>query len=307
MQNWKPFGALAALCILWGTTYFAIKIGVQSFPTFLFSGIRFVIAGGLIVLWYLFQKNVQWPSKRELIRLIISGSFIFIGGNLFLCLAELSVPSGVAALVNTAFPLWIVVITRLWNPIEKTPLMAILGILIGFAGQWMIFYEQLYQLDNALYLGGFILLILGVINGAFGSVYLKKYPVTINPVLTGGLQMLCCGTITTIVGVLGGEVPQLNTNPDGWWSMVYLIIAGSVLGYSFFLYALHHLPATMVSVYAYVNPIVALSLGWMFLSEPVSQRSIWAMAVTLTGVYFVNRGMMKARAEKLQLQKQDEK
>ena len=295
MSNWKPYGALVGLCFLWGTTYLAIKIGVQHFPIFLFSGIRFIIAGGLILSVFGLQKQTKWPTKKEFIKLAISGILIFVGGNLFLCIAEVSVPSGLAALVNTAFPLWIVIITRIWNPTERTPLLAIIGILIGFAGQLMIFYEQLFLLQNATYIFGIILLVAGVINGSLGSVHMKKNPVSINPVLTGGLQMLIGGCVTTTIGLFRGEMSSMHSNAEGWYAMIYLIIAGSIIGYSLFVYALNHLPAAMVSVYAYVNPIVALWLGWILLSEPVSERTIMAMVVTMIGVFIVNRGMSKAR------------
>ena len=291
MNNWKPYASLAGLCFLWGTTYIGIKIGVQHFPTFLFSGIRFIISGVLILAAFGLSKSTIWPAKREVLQLTIGGIFIFVGGNLLLCIAELIVPSGLAALVNTAFPLWIVIITRIWNPSEKTPLAVIIGIITGFAGQLMIFYEQLYLLKNSVYTTGILLLIAGVINGSFGSVHMKKYPVKKNPVLCGGIQMLTGGCITTLVGLFRGESSHLNTNPDGWYAMLYLIIAGSVIGYSLFVYAMQKLPAAMVSVYAYINPIVALWLGTIFLNESVSTRTIVAMIVTLTGVYIVNRGM----------------
>lgn len=295
MQKRNSYLALVALCFLWGTTYLAIKIGVQYFPPFLFSGIRFIIAGGLIVLAYAIRKNTIWPTFKELKRLLISGTFIFVGGNLFLVIAEQTVPSGLAALVNTAFPLWIVIITRLWNPIEKTPFIALTGILIGFAGQFLIFYEQLFLLNNSAYFWGIILCVLGVINGAIGSIHMKKFPVATAPVLTGGLQMLICGTVTTIIGILQGELSELNAVPSGWLSMLYLIVAGSILGYSLFVYALQHLPAAMVSVYAYVNPIVALWLGSILLQESISKRTILAMVVTLVGVFIVNRGMQSVK------------
>ncbi len=294
-NNWKPYGALLALCFLWGTTYLGIRIGVQHFPPFLFSGLRFVIAGLLVLGYFVFRKGTIWPTKKELLNIFISGVFIFIGGNLFLVLGEMTVPSGIAALVNTGFPLWIVIITRIWNPAEKTPLLAIVGILIGFIGQFLIFYEQLFLLQNSAYFVGFIILILGVINGSLGSIYMKKNPVKVSPVLNGGIQMLLAGAITVIIGILKGEVPLLNSDAEGWWAMVYLIIAGSIFGYSLFVYAMYYLPATMVSVYAYINPIVALGLGYLLLHEPISKRTVYAMLITLTGVFIVNRGMIRAR------------
>ena len=295
MKSWKPYAALVGLCFFWGTTYLGIKIGVPHFPPFLFSGVRYVISGAVVLLYFLlFARKERWPSGKELLRIVISGTFIFTGGNLFLVFAEKQVESGLAALVNTMFPVWIVIITRIWNPTEKTPPLALLGIFIAFAGQFLIFQGQLEAIKNPAYLGGLLFLIGGVINGSIGSVYMKKHPVTINPVLVGALQMFLCGAFTAFLGLISGERIAEDTPAEGWWSMLYLIIAGSIIGYSLFVYALHHLPATLVSVYAYVNPIVALWLGWLILSEPVSMKSVYAMMITLTGVYLVNRGMRRA-------------
>lgn len=291
-SDWKPLAALAAICFLWGTTYLAIKIGMEDhFPPFLFSGLRFVISGVIILLFFLPQKASVIPSLRDFKRMLISGAFIFIGGNLILVLAEQSVPSGLAALVNTGFPLWIAIVTRLWNPGEKTPALVWAGILTGLLGQWLIFYDHIFLLGNTLYTGGLLLLIWGVINGTIGSVHMKKYPIQTHPVLTGGWQMLLCGSITTAIGTYLGEWKELPPDGGGWWSMIYLIVAGSVLGYSLFVYALRYLPAQQVSVYAYVNPIVAVFLGWMLLEEHISEKSMLAMVITIAGVFLVNRGM----------------
>lgn len=295
-SNWKPYAALVALCFLWGTTYLGIKIGVEDgFPPFLFSGLRFVISGLLIIAG---GKLAGWdifPAKAEFKRILVSGLFIFTGGNLFLVLAEQSVSSGLAALVNAAFPLWIVIITRIWNPTEKTPLITFVGILVGFVGQWMIFYDHLIEIGQQVNYFGLILLVWGLANGAFGSIHMKKYPVNLNPAITGAWQMLLSGLVTTFIGLYEGEWSSLPTHLSGWWSMIYLIVAGSILGYSLFVYALRYLPAQQVSVYAYVNPIVAVFLGWLLLKEKISPMAIYAMFVTMIGVYLVNRGMSAAR------------
>jgi drug/metabolite transporter (DMT)-like permease len=106
--------------------------------------------------------------------------------------------------------------------------------------------------------------------------------------------MFLCGGITAIAGLLKGEELSASIASEGWWAMLYLIIAGSIIGYSLFVYALHHLPATLVSVYAYVNPIVALWLGWLILAEPVTMKAVYAMIITLAGVYLVNLGIRRS-------------
>ena len=296
MQNRNPYLALLALCFLWGTTYLAIRIGVKSFPPFLFSGIRYIISGFAILLWFYFKKNVVWPNLEELKRIVVTGLFIFVGGNLFLVLAEQSVTSGMAALVNSSFPIWIVLITRIWNPEERISNLSIIGILVGFIGQWFIFYEQLFLLSNGAYLLGFILLIVGLINGSLGSVYMKKFPVKINSVLNAGLQMMICGSVTTVLGLMMGEGRKINFDPTGWYALIYLVIAGSIIGYSLFVYAMDRLPATIVSVYAYINPIIAIWLGLVILKEPISTKTLIAIAITLVGVFIVNRGMVRQKA-----------
>ncbi len=296
MQNRNPSLALLALCFLWGTTYLAIRIGVKTIPPFLFSGIRYVISGFAILLWFYFKKDVVWPNLQELKRIIVTGLFIFVGGSLFLVLAEQSVTSGMAALVNSSFPIWIVLITRIWNPEERISSLSIIGILVGFIGQWFIFYEQLFLLSNGAYLLGFLLLIVGLINGSLGTVYMKKFPVRINSVLNAGLQMMICGSVTTVLGLMMGEGRKINFEPTGWYALIYLVIAGSIIGYSLFVYAMDRLPATIVSVYAYINPIVAIWLGLVILKEPISTRTLIAIGITLVGVFIVNRGMVRQKA-----------
>ncbi len=237
-----------------------------------------------------------WPNLQELKRIIVTGLFIFVGGSLFLVLAEQSVTSGMAALVNSSFPIWIVLITRIWNPEERISSLSIIGILVGFIGQWFIFYEQLFLLSNGAYLLGFLLLIVGLINASLGTVYMKKFPVRINSVLNAGLQMMICGSVTTVLGLMMGEGRKINFEPTGWYALIYLVIAGSIIGYSLFVYAMDRLPATIVSVYAYINPIVAIWLGLVILKEPISTRTLIAIGITLVGVFIVNRGMVRQKA-----------
>ena len=237
-----------------------------------------------------------WPNLQELKRIIVTGLFIFVGGNLFLVLAEQSVTSGMAALVNSSFPIWIVLITRIWNPEERISTLSIIGILVGFIGQWFIFYEQLFLLSNGAYLLGFLLLIVGLINGSLGTVYMKKFPVKINSVLNAGLQMMISGSVTTVLGLMMGEGRKINFDATGWYALIYLVIAGSIIGYSLFVYAMDRLPATIVSVYAYINPIVAIWLGLVILKEPISTKTLIAIGITLVGIFIVNRGMVRQKA-----------
>jgi drug/metabolite transporter (DMT)-like permease len=285
----KPYIALVAICFIWGTTYLAIRIGIREFPPFLFSGLRFVIAGAVICIYY-FAKGTKIPPAKDLKNLLISGIAISIGGNLLLCIAEKNVPSGIAAIVNSGFPFWIVIFSRMLMPEEKITSTLITGLFIGFTGQVLIFYDQLKFLAVPAYLTGIILVFIAVMCGAFGSVFMKKHTVHANPVFGGGIQMLCAGGISALTGAVIGEKIPAAASTETWMSFIYLIIFGSIIAYSCFCYALSVLPATLVTIYCYVNPIVAIILGYFILSEPITWKVIAAMVITIAGVYIIKRG-----------------
>ena len=285
----KPLLAVAAISIIWGTTYLAIRIGVKDFPPFLFSGLRFILAGGIITSYFLL-KGHSWPSLMDFLNLMVSGLSICLGGNLMLCLAEKNVPSGLAALISCALPFWIVIISKVIHKAEKITFITNAGLAIGFTGQLLIFYDQIKFISTASYLTGIIFSVISVFFGAFGSVYMKKHSVKSNPVFSGGIQMLFSGVIIATIGLFIGEIHVMHVSIAGIQAFLYLVVAGSIVGYSCFCYAISKLPATLVSVYTYINPIVALWLGWLILNERITWMMILAMLITVAGVYIVKRG-----------------
>lgn len=296
MNRTGPFWALAALCIVWGTTYTAIRAGMTSgFPPFLFSAFRYIFSGGLILLWFVIRGSLVFPGATELKKMMVSAFFMFVLGNVFLVMGQRTVHGGIASLVNAGFPVWVVIITRIWNPSEKTPLLALVGVAVGFAGQWLIFDEHLASDSEQASLAGLLFLVAGAIHGTIGSVYMKKYPVRLDPVQTAGWQMFLSGFLVAIPGLFLGEADHIPSVPRAWLALGYLVVFGSVIGYSLFVYALRYLPAQQVSVYAYVNPLVALLTGNVILGEPVSGRTLLSMTVVIAGVFLVNEGMRRAQ------------
>lgn len=264
---------------------------MKDFPPFLFSGLRFILAGGLITCYYLL-KGYSWPSKQDFRSLMISGLFICFGGSLLLVFAEKNIPSGLAALINCGLPFWIVIISKVIHKAEKISVTTLSGLAIGFCGQLLIFYDQLKYLISPAYLSGIIFSLFGVLFASYGSVFMKKHTVKSNPVFSGGLQMLCWGIIISAIGLIKGESRvMMQVSIGSWQAFLYLVIFGSLIGYSSFCYALSKLPATFVSVYTYVNPIVALWLGWLILNERITPVMILAMVITITGVYIVKVGV----------------
>ena len=290
----KAYIALATLCFVWGTTYLAIRVGMQTIPLFIFSGFRFVGAGLIMTLFFILRGH-KLPDRDDFRKLMISGMLLFVGGNLILCYAEIEIPSGLSALICAAFPFWIVLINFIISRKDVPSKKAMIGLLLGFAGLVLIFKDNLHHLSNLSYLASILLLIAANIFWAIGAVYTKRNPVKINLLFGAGLQMLCCGAVSAIVGIFKGELSHLVLTQDGVLSFFYLLFVGSIIGYNCFVYSLQELHSTLVSIYAYINPIIAIILGWFVLNETITVSMMIAMAMTLAGVYIVNRAMQERK------------
>ncbi|MFM9008364.1 MAG: DMT family transporter [Bacteroidota bacterium] len=292
MNRTGPYWALTVICIVWGTTYGAIRLGMTTgFPPVLFSAFRYLFAGAALLAYFAFSQKLCVPDLRDVKRMLVSGFFFFIAGNLLMVYGQQTVGGGLASLLNAAYPFWVVLITRMWNPSEQTPPQVWLGIVIGLLGQWLIIGGHWNDSHVIATPGGLLLILAGLLSGSFASVYMRKYPVSMEPVQAAGWQMLLCGIPVALFGWFGGEGDLLPANPKSWMALAYLVLVGSVIGYSLFVYAIRHLPAQQVSIYAYVNPVIALLVGALWMHEPVTGRMLLAMAVIFTGVYLVNRGM----------------
>jgi drug/metabolite transporter (DMT)-like permease len=247
------YGAWTAVCIFWGTTYLAIRIGLESLPPFLFSGLRFFAAGALLMgLLKAFKRDERLPQAREWARLWVIGTMVLGVSNGIVVWAEQWIPSGVVALLVAVAPFWFVGLERLADGGERVSVKNLIGILIGF--------------------GGLILLVAPSLTGA---------------TLDHAAQMLAAGVMATLFGTLLNEWPRLHFTPRSAGAFVYLIFFGSIVGYGSYTYALQKLPTSFVSLYAYINPVIAVLLGWAVLRERLGWREIAAAAVILGGVAIV--------------------
>lgn len=285
----KAYTALAAVCFFWGTTYLAIRIGVESMPPFLFAGVRFLIAGGLVSLYFILKK-VPWPSFQEWKSITLISILFFVIGNTSVVQAEQHISSGLAALICSAIPIWVVLLNLWMSKSEKVNALIILGLITGFAGLIMIFYDNLAVVSDPVMLLSIIFLLIGNLTWSYGTVYSKKIKWETPFMLAAGLQMLIAGLLLTGSGLIGGEAGQFKPTAEGWISLIYLALVGSILSYGAYLYALNHLPSTVVSLYAYVNPIVAVVFGYLVLQEQFGWFTLLAMLITIAGVYLVNAG-----------------
>jgi drug/metabolite transporter (DMT)-like permease len=280
--------AFAIVCVVWGTTYLGIAIALETIPPLLLTGSRFVVAG-LVMLLIARLRGEQIPRDRKtLLNLALIG-FLLVGvGNLAVVWAELYVPSGIAALLVATAPFWMAIIEMFRRAGERVSLQAGIGMAIGFLGVALLVTPRGSggKLSTGFLLGALAIQI-GGICWQLGSAH-AKYNLKHVPLLSSSaLQMFFGGAMVTIAGFAIGEAPRFVLTPRTFGALLYLTVFGSIVAYSAYLFALAHMRTTHTSLYAYVNPVVAVFLGWLILNEPLTWVSVLAMVVILAGVALV--------------------
>lgn len=295
--------ALAAVCIIWGTTYLAIRIGVMDFPAFLFSGIRQIIAGIILSAFMLTVGKVKWPSNKELLIQAIGGFFMITLGNGFVGYGEVYVSSGLAAIICSMMPIWVILINLKVSEDEKPTVPVIVGLIIGLSGILLIFREHLGEFSNPVYTVGIVMIFIANLGWAGGSVWMKRKNQHSNAFLNAGLQMFFGGVFMLPASLAFDDYTNIVWTTDVLYSLIYLILMGSVVAYACYSYAIKKLPMTIVSMYAYINPLVAVLLGWLVLDEKLNLIIGVAMIITIAGIYIVNRGYQLRNLWRAQLSK----
>jgi drug/metabolite transporter (DMT)-like permease len=282
------YGAWAAVCFFWGTTYLAIAVGLESFQPTLFAGLRFIIAGSILFFVMSRQRGARLPIGREWLNLGVVGLLLLGVGNGAVVWAEQWVPSGMAALLVATSPFWAAALERLQKDGERVGVRGLLGMAVGFGGLAMLVGPQLFGAEvNAKYVLGVVIIQIGCFAWQAGSAYAKRRPVGVSPLMASAVQMLWAGFALTLLGTLWGEWPGMHFSARGAGALLYLVVFGSIVAYSAYMYAIQKLPLPLVSTYSYVNPLVALVLGWLVLSEPLGWREAGAALVILLGVALV--------------------
>jgi drug/metabolite transporter (DMT)-like permease len=282
--------ALTVVCIIWGTTYFALRIAVLHFPPFLFTAMRQLTAGTLLISFILIFRKAALPSLGQILHQAIGGFFMITLGNGLVAWAEMQVPSGIAAVICSLMPVMVILINLSINREEKPTLPIILGVAFGLIGIIMIFGENLAEFSNRDYIFSIVLIFTAAMCWAGGSIWIKKRNTNSNPFLNAGLQMFFGGVWLVPLTLMFDDLTTVQWSAEATYSLVYLILIGSIVAYTCFSYALRKLPMTIVSMYAYVNPIVAVLLGWLFLDEKLNLKIGIAILITIAGIYIVNRG-----------------
>ncbi|MBP6215074.1 MAG: EamA family transporter [Chitinophagaceae bacterium] len=284
----KALFALALVCVLWGTTWIASKEGVRHMPALQLAGIRQLIAGLIYVAFFLI-KGASLPKGKEWIPVLVLSFLNFIMSNGLSTWGVKYISAGLGSIMGAIFPLWLVVI-GLFASREKLPQKAIIGLLLGFSGVCIIFYEHLEDFFIPDFRFGIILSLIATWTWAFATLYTKQQAASFNPYFSLGLQMLISGTtLITFTSVTGNAVSISQIPWESWTAIAYLIIFGSLLAFIAYLYALQNLPTEQASIYAYINPIVAVLCGWLIFNERITIFITVGGLVTLLGVYLVNK------------------
>jgi drug/metabolite transporter (DMT)-like permease len=286
--HFKAYLALAAVCLFWGTTYLGIRMALESFPPLALIAIRFTLSGS-ILLFAAWTKGATLPRGRDLRTAWISGVLILGIGNGALVFAELRIPSGLAGLFITISPFWMVGLEALLPGGVRLHWPTIFGMLIGLSGAaLLVMPDVLGHSISQNTLLGFLILQIGMSCWSLGSILQKRQESQAHPIVTGAIHQLAAGMAAIPFALL---IPE---HPIAWgWrgssAILYLVMFGSIIGYSAYVYALENLPVAVVSVYPYINSIVAVLLGWLFYREPFGVVEAVAMAIIFAGVGVVKR------------------
>ncbi len=286
-QFWA-YAALISVCFFWGTTYLGIRMALETFPPMSLVSARFILSGSLLLIGSLLAK-AHLPSGGELRRTIINGIIILGIGNGCLVLAETWIPSGIAALIITISPFWMVGLNAILPPGEPLHGPTLFGMAIGLAGAALLVGPSAIAggMAGAAMWKGFLVLQIGCVSWSFGSLLQKRQSAKTHPIVAGGIQQLAAGLAFLPVAFLTGG--DIHWSHRGVSALFYLVTFGSIVGYSSYIVALSRLPVALVSLYNYVNPIVAVILGWFFYREPFGTREAVAMGVIFLGVAVVKR------------------
>jgi drug/metabolite transporter (DMT)-like permease len=281
--------AFVLLCIAWGTTYLGIDIAVDYIPPFMLSALRHLIAGPFF-LAYCFYNGEKMPDKNTLWQLVWMGILLIVGGNAMVCWAEKVIPSGLTAVICSLSPMFITIMSLFLFKEFKITYKIVLGLLLGLFGVVLIFLKDLsVSINQDLYFS-LAALMVAIFCWALGSVLLKKNAIQTSIFMNIGWQMVFAGTINIVISYFFEDNSNLlHTDTKGILALIYLIIAGSLIGYGSYLYVLNHYPPARVSIHSYMNTIIAVFVGWLIGGEKINEYIILGTLIVLAGVLIVNK------------------
>ena len=290
--------AFASVYFFWGSTYTAIRIGAAEMPALLLTGVRFTIAGAILLAWCRWRgMRLVFPVKTMLMLALI-GLLLLGCGNLGLVYAEETLPSGLSSLILAVTPLYVALIEMFLPGGEPVPPRGWLGMAIGFTGLTALLWPSLRMglAGNRSVLDAILALLAGALVWTIGSILSRRTRLPVNSFVAASWQMIFAGVFNTVLGSLLGQWPQFHLNRPATGSLAWLITGGSLLGYTGFIYLLEHVPVAKVASYSYVNPMVAVVLGILILHERPEAAEFIGMAAVVIAVFLLTTAQMKTKS-----------
>jgi len=291
--------AFASIYLIWGSTYLAIRYAVETIPPFLMGGMRFAVSGALLYGWARY-RGAQRPTARHWRNAVIAGGFLLLGGNGAVVWAEQYVPSGLTALLVSILPFWLVIIEWVRPPRRRPQRAVVTGLIIGFIGIIVLVGPGNFGGHGDVRPIGAVVLILGSLSWAIGSFFSRDADLPQSGLLTTGMEMLGGGALMLIVGALSGEVSQFDVHHVSRASamgLLYLVTFGSLIGFTSYIWLLDKVSPARLGTYAYVNPLVAVILGWAIAGERLSVRTGVAAAIVICAVALITTARSASRAQ----------
>ena len=290
--------AFGLVYLLWGSTYLAIDIAVQSIPPALMCAVRFSIAGVVMLVVCALMKKRIWYSVRQIAQAAVVGILLLMGGNLTLSWAELSVPTGLAAMIISVTPLWFLVLDSLLLGHHRISWRGKAGLALGVAGLAVLFWPELHPTSEMGRRGLYSCLSLlgGSFSWALGSVLSKRWQSGMDVFSAIAWQMTAAGAANFLFALAVGDLQQVGWTTQGVGAVLYLVVCGSWIGYTAYIWLLKHVPTSKVSTYAYVNPVIAVFLGWLVLHERIDRFIVTGSMVVVLSVILVTSAKVEEKA-----------
>ena len=286
---WKTLLAFAIIYLVWGSTFLAIRVGVHEVPPFLLAAMRFLVAG-LVLFGWTITRGVRLPNPRQWLSVSLIALLIFVFDYGLLFWAEQRVPSGVAAVMMATIPAFMALAEIIFLHTQKLTIRLAAALLIGLGGVAVLMSHTVVLGGEPINAWGAGALIAGSISWAIGSVLTRKLPLPESKVMSSGAQMLVGGVLLSLTSAMLGELHGFDpgkVSRGAWLALLYLIVFGSIVGFTAYVWLIHHESPTKVGTYAYVNPVVAVVLGYFFVGEPLGLRTILGTLFVMVSVVII--------------------
>ena len=292
-------GGYLALCVtslVWGTTWVASKIGVSEIPALQMAYIRQFFGGACFVIFFMLYKKLPLPTGKQFLWLVIMALLMFVVANGMSTWSLSYIPTGLSALIGALYPLSVVIIERVFFKSRNMTILTFFGLLLGITGIGIVFYENAFHNRPAGFFFGVALSFIAMLAWSVGTIIIVRNKIKINPYYATGWQMLISSFILLIIAeTTQPTIPISHISITVWEVIIYLVLAGSLLAFIAFIYSMKKLPAAVSSLYAYINPLVAMVTAAILLNEKLTMNILWGAIVTLAGVFLVNYSIKRSR------------